>query len=260
MSQYLETSVDQRGVATINMIREDVHNAFDDHMIIELVDALASFDRDSSVRLLVLRSKGKTFSAGADLDWMRSMAQKNYQENLDDASVLAKLMWDLNHFSKPTLALVQGAAFGGAVGLIACCDIALATNKACFCLSEVKIGLIPAVISPYVVAAIGARRSRRYMQTAEPFQANQAMQFGLLHEVVEDLDQRAEMLIEQLLANSPQAVAAAKDLVQYVSNKSITPELVDETSRRIASIRVSEEGQEGLNAFLNKREPSWKKT
>ena len=166
MTQYVSTQIDG-GVATITMLREDVHNAFDDVMITQLINAFDSAIANDDARVIVLRSTGKNFSAGADLNWMRSMAKKNYQENLDDAGELANLMKTIAQSPKPTMALVQGAAFGGAVGLVACCDIAVATQRASFCLSEVKIGLIPAVISPYVVAAMGQRQAQRYFLTAE---------------------------------------------------------------------------------------------
>jgi len=257
--QYITTSIDQRGVAQLVLNRPDVHNAFDEIMIGELIQALDAFAAQPQLRVLLLRSLGKNFSAGADLGWMRSMADKNYAENLQDAGELAKLMQKLDSFPAPTLALVQGAAFGGAVGLVACCDIAIASDKASFCLSEVKIGLIPAVISPYVVRAIGERASRRYFLTAERFFAAEALQLGLLHKMVSDdeLHGVSDAMVQTLLANSPAAVKAAKDLIFTVANQPTTQALIDETSRRIAAIRVSGEGQEGLSAFLQKRTPAW---
>lgn len=257
--QYITTSIDQRGVAQLVLNRPDVHNAFDDIMIGELIQALDAFAAQPQLRVLLLRSLGKNFSAGADLGWMRSMADKNYDENLLDAAELAKLMQKLDSFPAPTLALVQGAAFGGAVGLVACCDIAIASDKASFCLSEVKIGLIPAVISPYVVRAIGERASRRYFLTAERFFAAEALQLGLLHKMVSDdeLHGVSDAMVQTLLANSPAAVKAAKELIFTVANQPTTQALIDETSRRIAAIRVSGEGQEGLSAFLQKRTPAW---
>lgn len=257
--QYITTSIDQRGVAQLVLNRPDVHNAFDDIMIGELIAALDSFAANPQVRVLLLRSNGKNFSAGADLGWMRSMAEKNYDDNLLDAGELAKLMQKLDNFPAPTIALVQGAAFGGAVGLVACCDIAIASEKSSFCLSEVKIGLMPAVISPYVVRAIGERASRRYFLTAERFFAKEALHLGLLHKMVSDDELQAvsDTMVQTLLANSPAAVKAAKDLIFTVANQPTTQALIDETSRRIAAIRVSTEGQEGLSAFLQKRTPAW---
>ncbi len=273
--QFIQCQLDSRGVATLQLARPDVHNAFDDRMIAELNHALAALAQQPEVRVLVLRGQGKNFSAGADLGWMRAMAQKNYQENLDDAGQLALLMQQLNSFPAPTIALVQGAAFGGAVGLVACCDTALAGPSTSFCLSEVKIGLIPAVISPYVIRAIGERASRRYFTTAERFFAAEAQRLGLVshllseedmarclaHAAVADTHASADdvlsQLVQTLLLNSPAAVKAAKALIAHVANQPLDAQLISETSRQIASIRVSQEGQEGLTAFLEKRTPAW---
>ncbi|WP_421862116.1 enoyl-CoA hydratase/isomerase family protein [Motiliproteus sp.] len=260
MSETVLYNVDSRGVATLTLNRPDVHNAFDDAIINALIEKLELAANDNAVRVLVLRSEGKNFSAGADLNWMRRMAQNSHQENLEDARGLAKLMELLNFLPKPTIALVQGAAFGGAVGLAACCDIVIATEASKFCLSEVRIGLIPAVISPYVNQAIGERQSRRYMLTAEAFSSAQAQQWGLVHELVADnadLDGAKEELVAKLLGNSPQGIGAAKALIFAVSQKPISSDVIEDTARRIADIRVSEEGQEGLNSFLNKRKPNW---
>ncbi|EAR62660.1 enoyl-CoA hydratase/isomerase family protein [Neptuniibacter caesariensis] len=248
------------GVAHLIINRPEVHNAFDDDVIEQLINQLEAVNEDSEVRVLVLRSNGKNFSAGADLAWMKRMAQNSYQENLDDAGRLAKLMEVLSNLTKPTIGLVQGAAYGGAVGLAACCDIVIAAESSQFCLSEVKIGLIPAVISPYVVRAIGERQSRRYFVTAEVFTARQAQDFGLVHEVVADvemMDDACNRFVEQLRRNSPQGMQAAKDLVFAVSGKDIDQAVIDDTARRIAEIRVSAEGQEGLGSFLQKRKPNW---
>ncbi len=260
MSQhYTEISIDSRGVANLILNRPEVHNAFDDQMIAELIRVLDQLAADDKVKVLTLSARGKNFSAGADLNWMRSMAQKNYQQNLDDANELAALMHKLDQFPKPTIALVQGAAFGGAVGLVACCDMALAEQGASFCLSEVKIGLIPAVISPYVMRALGERQCRRYFLTAERFSADSALTMGLLHQVVAagELESQAEMLINSLLQNSPAAVTSAKQLIQHIYQRPINAELIADTTAAIASIRVSAEGQEGLTAFLEKRKPGW---
>ncbi len=259
LNSHVVTKLDDHGVAWITLNRPEVHNAFDDAVIQQLIAALEDTANDDNVRVVVLNSNGKNFSAGADLNWMRSMAAKNYNENLDDANQLARLMSTLDTHPKPTIALVQGAAFGGALGLIACCDIAIAQANASFCLSEVKIGLIPAVISPYVVRAIGERASRRYFITAERFFAEEALNLGLIHELV-DLDElhtRADYYIKQLLQNSPQGIKEAKRLIAAVNNKSIDEDVIADTSARIATIRVSEEGQEGLTAFLEKRKPNW---
>ncbi len=247
------------GVATVTLNRPDVHNAFDDATISHLIDILDEIQDNPDVRIVVLRSNGKSFSAGADLNWMRRMVKNSYEDNLDDASRLALLMKKLNFLPKPTIALVQGAAFGGAVGLIACCDIAIASEKAMFRFSEVKIGIIPATVSPYVVAAIGERAARRYFQTAERFDSKEAHRIGLIHRVVEheSLDEACNAMIENLLSNSPAAVVEAKSLVFRVARGEIDQEMIDDTSVRIASIRISDEGQEGLTAFLEKRKPNW---
>lgn len=253
-------SVDARGVATLTLNRPEVHNAFDDAIIDCLIGHLKTIASDPSIRVLVLRSEGKNFSAGADLNWMRRMAANSREENLVDARGLAELMQRLNDLPQATIALVQGAAFGGAVGLAACCDMVVATEASLFCLSEVKIGLIPAVISPYVVRAIGERQARRYFLSAEAFNAGQAQQWGLVHEVVTDNDAlapAAEALIAKLLNNGPAAVAAAKQLIFAVSGRPTDSAVIEDTARRIADIRVSPEGQEGLGAFLNKRKPNW---
>lgn len=256
---YTEVSIDKRGVATLTLNRPEVHNAFDDKMIAELISILGNLASDDAVRVLVLNAKGKNFSAGADLNWMRAMADKDYQQNLNDADELAELMHKLDRFPKPSIALVQGAAFGGAVGLVACCDIAIAADSASFCLSEVKIGLIPAVISPYVMRALGERQSRRYFITAERFSANTALDMGLLHQVVaqEQLDTAVNTFIQTLLQNSPAAIKAAKTLIHNIYNRKIGNNVIAHTTQAIAEIRVSEEGQEGLTAFLTKRKPNW---
>ncbi len=256
-SYKLKTS--DRGITSVILNRPEQHNAFDDTMIIELIELFGKLEQDDQVRVLVLRAAGKSFSAGADLNWMRRMADYDLAQNVDDASQLAELMRRLNCFPKPTIALVQGAAYGGGVGLIACCDIAIASQAAIFCLSEVKLGLIPAVISPYVIEAIGARAARRFMLTAERFSAEQACRIGLVHEVVEaqELDARLDSIVEFLLAAGPAAQAAVKDLIRRVSNKPVDGELIQHNAQRIAQIRASSEAREGLEAFLEKRKPKW---
>ncbi|UCH40426.1 MAG: enoyl-CoA hydratase/isomerase family protein [Gammaproteobacteria bacterium] len=253
--------IDSRGVGSLTLDRPQQHNAFDDDLIVDLIDKLDQLATDSAVRIVVLRASGKSFSAGADLNWMQRMADFDEAQNYADAMQLAELMRRLNHLPKPTIARVQGAAFGGGVGLIACCDVALAAASAVFSLSEVRLGLIPAVISPYVVRAIGERAARRYMLTAERFDAAQALRLGLLHEVVDqqDLDVRLDELIEILLEAGPSAQAAAKDLILTVAGKPVERDLIEETASRIASVRVSQEGREGIAAFLEKRKPGWVK-
>ena len=253
------TDIDDHGVARVRLNNPDKHNAFDDEIIGELTEVFVAIADNSNVRVMVLGSEGKSFSAGADLEWMKRMASYSYDENLRDASALALMLKTLNEIPQPTIARVQGAAFGGAVGLISCCDMAVAASAARFSLSEVKIGLVPATISPYVIAAIGQRAARRYFVTAERFDAHRALQLGLVNEVVdaEQLDQEIDRLINTLLANGPEAVTGAKQLVFDVAGKPIDQQLIDATCETIAAIRVSEQGQEGLQAFLERRKPQW---
>jgi len=255
----LLSETDEHGRATITLNRPEMHNAFDDTLINALTEELNRLDRDTGVRVVMLAALGKSFSSGADLNWMRRMADYSFEENLTDATALAELMKTLANLSKPTIALVQGAAIGGGVGLVACCDIALATENASFCLSEVKLGLIPAVISPYVAAAIGPRATRRYFLTAERFDANEAFRLGLVHEVVrpDALNEWAERLSHQLLQNGPYAMASVKALVAEVALSSLDDDMIADTAERIAEIRASDEGREGLSAYLEKRKPNW---
>jgi methylglutaconyl-CoA hydratase len=259
MSEAIITTIDDYGVATITLNRPKVHNAFDDTLIKNLGAELSRLEEDLDTSFIILAANGDSFSAGADLNWMQRMAQYSEQENLKDARQLAELMRRLHDFKKPTIAKVQGAAFGGGVGLVACCDIAIASEKASFCLSEVKLGLIPAVISPYVVKAIGERQARRYFITAERFDAREALRIGLVHRVVspESLDDWVDKLITTLQANGPNAMSACKDLIRTVSRAPIDADMIEDTAQRIAAVRVSDEGQEGLDAFLNKRKPDW---
>ena len=258
---YITCNTDHRGVTTITLNRPDKHNAFNEDFIAELSGALDDIRQDDQCRLVVLRSNGKNFSAGADLDWMKRMAEYTRAENVRDANALAELLYKLAFIPVPTIARVQGAAMGGGCGLVACCDIALAAGTAVFAFSEVKLGLIPATISPYVIRAIGEKQARRYFQTAERFDAARAKDIGLVSEVMDDsaLDQAVEKTVNLILANSSEAVKAAKQLVFDVAGTPITPELLQLTSERIADIRASEEGKEGLSAFLEKRKPAWLK-
>ena len=255
------TQIDSRGIARVILNNPDKHNAFDDQMIIQLTEAFEAVATNSDVRIMLLQSEGKSFSAGADRGWMKRMARYSYQQNLSDAHALAAMLKALHQMPIPTIARVQGAAFGGALGLISCCDIAVASSKASFALSEVKIGLVPSTISPYVIAAIGERHAKRYFMTAERFDANTALQISLVHEAVEErfLDDKVEQLITMILSNGPEAVVAAKQLVFAISGKAIDSSLIEHTCEVIAGIRVSAQGQEGLNAFLDKRKPHWLK-
>ncbi|MCL1051077.1 enoyl-CoA hydratase-related protein [Shewanella abyssi] len=254
--QYVSCTLDN-GVAELILDRPGKHNAFDEVMISEMIQVLEYFAHHPQCQVLVVRANGKNFSAGADLNWMRKQATMDFEQNLCDANELAKLMSVLDKFPKPTIAKVQGAAFGGALGLICCCDIAIANERASFCLSEVKLGLIPAVISPYVTRTIGQRAARRYMLTAERFSVQKAIELQVIHEVSDDLDAAAEPIINALLANSPQGMAWAKSLLSTLESGVIDKATLDHTSERIASIRVSIEAQEGLNAFFEKRSPDW---
>lgn len=251
--------VESDGVARITLAREEVHNAFNETLIAELTASLRSLATDPRVNVVVLAAKGRSFSAGADLNWMQAMAGYSEAENLEDARALAELMQTLNDLPQPTLALVQGPAYGGGVGLVACCDIAIGVESANFSLSEVRLGLIPAVISPYVMAAIGARAARRYFLTGERFSADEALSMGLLHEVVPStrLEERGQKIVDALRAGGPQAQRAAKDLIFNVANRPLDDRLIEDTAQRIARVRVSPEGKEGIAAFLEKRPPEW---
>ena len=248
----IETSAD--GVTTVSLARPEKHNAFDDAVIAELTQAFRNIDADDATRVMVLAAQGKSFSAGADLAWMKRMADFTYEENLQDARGLADMLYALDRLSKPTIARVQGAAFGGAVGLVSCCDIAIGTPAAKFCLSEVKLGLVPATISPYVIAAIGPRASRRYFQTAEVITADAALHLGLLSKVVSEelLDEELDGTVRSLLSNGRQAMAASKKLIFEVAHQPVDEALMNHTSAVIAEARVSDESQQRLAAFLEK--------
>jgi methylglutaconyl-CoA hydratase len=250
------------GVAAIALNRPDIHNAFDDKLIASLTKALQKMDKDKKIRAVVLCAEGKSFSAGADLNWMKRVANYDEQENYYDAMKLGELLRTLNALKKPTIARVHGAAYGGGVGLIAACDIAIGTVDAMFGLTEVRLGIIPAVISPYVVAAIGERHARRYFLTGERFNAAEAYRIGLLNDLAPDeetLDQMITDIIESLLQGGPAAVMEAKDLISAVAWRPVNDALIADTAERIARVRASKEGKEGLDAFLNKRVPSWVK-
>jgi methylglutaconyl-CoA hydratase len=254
----IQVSVADR-VAGVTLNRPEVHNAFDDHLIHELTHVLNGLGHDPGVRVVVLAGAGKNFSAGADLNWMKRMAGYSEAENLRDAVAMANLMRTLAGLPKPTIARVHGAAFGGGVGLVACCDIGVAGSDASFSLSEAHLGLIPAVISPYVIRAIGRRAAQRYFLSAEKFAAQEALRIGLVHEVAEPqrLDEAVARISGELLKSGPHAVSAAKRLIVDVADTRLDDAIVEETARRIANIRVSPEGHEGIAAFLEKRKPGW---
>lgn len=246
-------------VARLRLNRPDLHNAFDAVLIAALTGALEAVALDDSVRVVVLEGEGVSFSAGADLNWMRGMAAASEEENRTDALALARLMRTLDELPRPTIAAVQGAAFGGGVGLVACCDIAVASADAKFGLTESKLGLLPAVISPYVIEAIGARQARRWFATAELFDASTALQIGLVHQVVspDALGTAVQRQIDLLLKAGPHASSQAKALVRRVTGERDRDRLDADNASLIARLRVSEEGQEGLGAFLEKRKPRW---
>lgn len=259
MADTVLTTIDARGVASLVLDRPGVHNAFDDTVIEQLTKAIEQLDANDAVRVICFATTGRNFCAGADLNWMRRMASYSRAENVADAMRLGRLMQTLASTRKPTIGLIQGSAYGGGVGLVACFDVAIATRDAQFCLSEVRLGLIPSVISPYVIAAIGPRAARRYCVTAERFDAAEAHRLGLVHEVVETdkLQEAADRLINTLLENGPEAVAEAKATVQAVAWSPISEAIIRNTAERIADRRASEEGKEGVSAFLEKRKPAW---
>jgi methylglutaconyl-CoA hydratase len=247
------------GSAWITLNRPEIHNAFDDRLIAELTAELTRLGDQAAVRAVVLTGSGKSFSAGADLNWMRKTATYGEAENLADARALAKLMATLNELPRPTIARVNGAALGGGTGLVACCDIVVASAAAVFGTTEVRLGLIPSVIGPYVVAAIGVRQARRLMLTGERIGATEAARIGLVHEVVEAdrLDGAVDTILHHLLQGGPGALTAAKRLVRDLAGQPIGPDLVDATAQRIAALRATPEAREGVAAFLGKRPASW---
>ena len=257
----LLTKIDEKNIATITLNRPLIHNAIDDQQIHELMNALRDLEQKPQVRAVLLTAAGPSFCAGADLQWMKRMAAASQDDNLRDAEQLAGMLRRLNIFPRPTVALVQGSAFGGGVGLLAACDIAIASEGATFSLSEVKLGLIPAVISPYVIAAMGARAARRYFLTGERFSAEEALRLGLIHETVpgDHLLRAGDRVVAALLEGGPRAHVEVKRLIFDVTGKPIEPAVIDETTRRIAAIRASPEGREGVTAFLDKRKPNWVK-
>lgn len=246
-------------VATIWMNRPEVYNAFDETLIEELGAACLELAIDAAVRVVVLGGRGRNFSAGADLNWMRRAAANDEAANLADARRFAGMLRILNELPKPTIARVQGAALGGGTGLTAACDMAIAAEDASFATSEARFGIIPAVISPYVLRAIGPRQALRYFQSAERFGARRALELGLVQEVVaaDALDSKVVELAQALLASSPAAQIAAKDLVKSIAHRPIDDATVAETARRIATIRATEEARQGIAAFLEKRPAPW---
>jgi methylglutaconyl-CoA hydratase len=253
--------VDPRGVARITLTRPETHNEFDASLVADLTGSLGALATDAAVRVVILAGEGPSFSAGANLEWMRAQAKQGEADNIDDARKLGELMLALDRLPKPTIARVHGPVHGAGVGLVACCDIAIATPAANFSFADVKLGLIPAVISPYVIAAIGPRWARRLFLTAERFDAVQAQWTGLVHEIVKprELDWRIGNIVSVLLSNAPEAMAEAKELIFAMAAHPFDQSMVDNSAGRVARRRASAEGREGLAAFLAKRKPSWQR-
>ena len=249
----------QGGVARVTLNRPELRNAFDDALIKSLTEAFHDVQNDKSVRVVVLAGNGPAFCAGADLNWMKRMARYGYDENLADARALADMLATLDRMPKPTIARVHGPVFAGGTGLVAACDIAVGTPEAKFCLSEAKLGLSPATISPYVIRAMGERLARRYFLTAEVFGAEEAFRIGMLSSLVskDELDGAIHTVVQNLLAGGPEAHAKIKDLIRAVARRPVDDELIADTAKRIAEIRVSPEGREGIASFLEKRKASW---
>ena len=258
MSTAIRTDV-QGHVATVTLSRPEVRNAFNDEVIAELSQAFTTLGDDARVRAIVLAAEGPAFCAGADLNWMRRMADYTREENLRDAAQLAFMLRTIYECPKPTIARVQGDVYAGGMGLVAACDMAVSVDTAHYCLSEVKLGLIPATISPYVIRAMGPRAAHRWFLTAERFGAAEAHRIGFVHEVVsaERLDATVGELLKALTSASPHAVKACKQLVRDVAERDITRLLIERTVEGIADIRASEEGREGVASFLQKRQPAW---
>ena len=257
---YETLDIERAGkVATIWMNRPAVLNAFDEQLIAELSDACKELDADTSVRIVILGGRGKHFSAGADLNWMKRASQFTHEQNVDDARKFAGMLRTLAEMSKPTIARVQGAALGGGTGLTAACDMAIASSDAVFATSEVKFGIIPSAISPYVLRAIGPRHALRYFQSAERISAARALEIGLVGEVVglDELDASIGKLVDTLLQGGPLAQKAAKDLIAAVNGKNIDQSISEETAQRIARQRATDEAKDGIAAFLDKRPPAW---
>ena len=255
----LDIQIDGR-VAKVFLNRPEVRNAFNDGVITELAEAFTRLGQDPGVRAIVLGGHGKAFCAGADLNWMKSMAGYGWEDNRADATRLAEMLWAIYSCPLPVVGRLHGDCYAGGMGLAACCDVLVAAEGMHFCLSEARLGLLPATISPYVMRAVGEQAARRYFITAERFGAAQAREMGFVHELVapDALDAKVDEIVALLVANGPAAVKACKRLVQDFAGHEITTELRAETARRIADIRASDEGREGVQAFLNKREPAWR--
>jgi methylglutaconyl-CoA hydratase len=259
MSDVLDVSRPSPQVARVWLNRPDVRNAFNDEVIAELQSTFAALSADEDLRVIVLGAHGKAFCAGADLNWMKAMAGYSWEENRADAQKLADMLWTLDQCPVPIVGRIQGDCYAGGMGLAAICDVLVAVESVTFCLSEARLGLLPATISPYVVRALGEPASRRYMVTAERFSAARAHALGMVHELAtaETLDAKVDEFVRTLVANGPKAARECKRLVRDVSGVPIDEALRAETARRIADVRASDEGREGVQSFLNKRSPAW---
>lgn len=246
-------------VAEVWLNRPDVRNAFNDEVIAALTDTFAALNADASLRVVVLGGHGKAFCAGADLNWMRAMAGYDWEQNRADAQKLADMLWTLDQCPVPVVGRIHGDCYAGGMGLASVCDVLVASDNVTFCLSEARLGLLPATIAPYVIRAMGEQAARRWFTTAERFSAAQAHAMGMVHELctADELDARVRAIVTVLLANGPAAVRACKRLVRDVASAPMGPALREETARRIADIRASDEGREGVSSFLNKRPPAW---
>ena len=248
-------------VARVFLNRPDVRNAFNSQVIAELTSAFEQLSQDTQLRAIVLGGHGKAFCAGADLNWMRAMADYSWAENLADAQALAEMLWAIYSCPVPVVGRIHGDCYAGGLGLAACCDVLVAAEGAHFCLSEARIGLLPATIGPYVIRALGEQASRRYFISAERFSTEQAHQLGFVHVLTSlaGLDAAVEQMVATLVANGPLSVKACKRLVQDLAGQPISAGLREDTARRIADIRATDEGKEGVTAFLSKRDPAWRR-
>ncbi len=254
----LLVDIDQH-IATVTLNRPEIRNAFNEEMISELTKVFSKLGADDDVRIIVLAAAGKAFCAGADLNWMRAMADYSYEENLADADKLAQMLKTIYDCPKPTIAAIQGDVYAGGMGLVAVCDVAIAVKIANFCLSEVRLGLAPSTISPYVIRALGARAAQRYFLSAEVFDAKKARQLGFIHDRVseESLNDEVAAFCANIVKNSPDAVKTCKTLLHEIADQPITDALIENTVKSIADVRSSNQGKEGVQAFLQKRKPNW---
>jgi methylglutaconyl-CoA hydratase len=257
--KLLKTEINDQGRATVTLNRPEIHNAFDEALITGLLEVFTGLSDNNEVRIVVLAATGKSFCAGADLNWMKRMSGYTHEQNMTDAKTLAAMLQAIAKCPKPVIGQIQGPAYGGGVGMAAVCDIAVASEKARFTLSEVKLGLTPATISPYVIAAMGQRNAHRYFLTGELFDAATALEIGLVHKVVasDDLTVTVDGFVDMMMKNSPAAMTACKELISAVANKPIDQSVLDDSAQCIADIRSTPEGKEGVAAFLEKRKPSW---